>query len=347
MSFDDRILEMRKRGEAVRKVFGKERFLAVPIYEDVLCYDEQAIAALSRKQTAVEQAAPEDRPALIKEFAAMRDAMEKKPNSPERIYLWPADIKVPTTTEYSDNSEYMFNHDPDFRPYLYEMLLPEDVTPKGAMVLCAGGDHGNTVLTEAYQSAKDLNACGYQCFLLLNRVNHNPWNAIDSGADTARAIRYVRAHAAEYRIPEDRVAFAGFSNGGLTGDNCIQYFSGNQKMTDVYPDYVPDELDKYYGAPDAFVCVYGPRFPGIPFDWTGVVYPPTFFAVGREDNAMDNLHHMEPDLLQHGVKTEVHTFAGVPHGQAGISFVWEQKYPTFEMWVPLADAFMQDVYKNN
>ena len=346
MDFDERILEMRKQGEELRQAFGYERNLAVPIFEDVPWYDEQEIAALSRKQTEVEQAAPEARPALIREFAAMRDAMQKKAEGPEKIWLYPADIELPATTEYTDNSEYVFNHDPDYRPFMYEMLIPANVTPKGAVVLCAGGDHGNCVLTEAYQTAKDLNELGYQCFILLNRVNHNPWNAIDSGADASRAIRYVRANADKYRIPVDRVAYAGFSNGGLTGDNCIQYFSGEQKMTDVYPNYVPDELDNYYGAPDAFLCVYGPRFPGIPFDWTGVVYPPTFFAVGREDGAMDNLHYMEPELLAHGVRTEVHTFAGVPHGKAGISFVWDEQWPNFNLWLPLADAFMQDVYRN-
>ena len=63
MDFDERILEMRKRGEALRQAFGYERNLAVPIFEDVPWYDEQEIAALSRKQTEVEQAAPEARPA--------------------------------------------------------------------------------------------------------------------------------------------------------------------------------------------------------------------------------------------------------------------------------------------
>ena len=66
----------------------------------------------------------------------------------------------------------------------------------------------------------------------------------------------------------------------------------------------------------------------------------------REDAAMDNLRYVYPDLKAHGVEVEVHTFAGVPHGMAGDKvFTGRVDYPNFELWIPLADAFMQDVYK--
>lgn len=73
--------------------------------------------------------------------------------------------------------------------------------------------------------------------------------------------------------------------------------------------------------------------------------PPVFFAVGREDSALDNLNAVLPDLLAHGVETEVHTFAGVPHGQGGITIVGEKTYPNFQLWLQLADVFLQDVFQ--
>ena len=106
-----------------------------------------------------------------------------------------------------------------------------------------------------------------------------------------------------------------------------------------------DELDRYYGAPDAFLCIYGPRYKGAAVDYTNVVYPPVFFAVGREDSALDNLNAVLPDLLAHGVETEVHTFAGVPHVQGGITIVGEKTYPNFQLWLQLADVFLQDVFQ--
>ena len=71
------------------------------------------------------------------------------------------------------------------------------------------------------------------------------------------------------------------------------------------------------------------------------------FAVGMEDKALDNLHWVYRDLLSHGIRAEVHTFTGVPHGQAGVSVFGNYDYPNFELWLPLADAFMQRIYQNN
>ena len=206
-------------------------------------------------------------------------------------------------------------------------------------------------LTEALknlQDALDFAGKGYQSFILLNRTNHNPWNEKEAGADAARAVRYVRAHAADYGIGERNIAFAGFSNGGLTGEALIEYYSGKQKVADYFPDYVPDALDDIDATPDAFLCIYGPRFAGSSFDWDGVVYPPVFFAVGRKDGAMDNLNAVWPDLMQHHVPVEVHTFAGTPHGQAGAKIFHDGvvEYPNFELWQELADYFLQDLFHN-
>ena len=317
------------------------------IFDDAPRYEEAQVVRLARLQDAYgREDDAEKRAALREEFAALRDAIQPRKDAPERVYLWPADKKLPQTTVYESDPEDRYNNAPDFRPYFLEMLLPEDIRPKGAIVCIPGGDQGFCTIYEAYQVCKEFNARGYQAFILHNRVNHNPWTEQESGVDAARCLRILRRDAAKYRIDPHRIAVAGFSNGGLTGDNCIRYFSGEQKVSDHFPGYEPDELDAFYGAPDAFLCVYGPRFEGSPFDFTGVVYPPTFFAVGREDMAFKNLNYVYPILVANGVKVEVHTFAGVPHGVAGQSILQgKSPYPLFDLWYDLADAFMQDAYK--
>mgnify|MGYP000520882552 CR=1 FL=1 len=80
---------------------------------------------------------------------------------------------MPATGEYLENPDFRYNHDPDFRPYMYEFLLPENVTPKGAVILCAGGDHGDCVIHEAYQSCLDFNKLGYQSFMLFKQDKHD------------------------------------------------------------------------------------------------------------------------------------------------------------------------------
>lgn len=339
--------ERMKKMEPVRKAFGPVKNRAVPVFEDSVNYPIDEVVELfklSRKIEATEFG-PETTK-MVEEFAAKLDSIKPVADPKPRIYLWD-EGNMPTITEYTDNSDYKYNHNPDFKPYMFEMLLPEDVTPKGAVVLCAGGDHGDSALCEAYQVALDLNKLGYQCFNLLNRTNHNPWTSKEAGADAARAMRMVRKNADRYRIDPNNVTFAGFSNGGLTGEGLIEHFSGDQKVADVFPDYKTDELDEINATPDAFLCIYGPRFAGAEFDYNGVVYPPTFFAVGREDFAMNNLHPVYCDLVERKIPVEIHTFAGVPHGQAGAPLIdGEVKYPNFELWLPLADAFMQDIYQS-
>ena len=144
----------------------------------------------------------------------------------------------------------------------------------------------------------------------------------------------------------DNIAMAGFSNGGITIDFCIEHFSGTKQVKDHFPDYEPDGLDGFDGGPDAYLCIYGARHKGTPYDYTGVKYPPTFFAVGRLDSCMDNLHALYPELLARGVPMEVHTFAGHPHGYAGWKIIDGKGNPNFDLWVTHADAFLRDVFKN-
>lgn len=336
---------MEKREIELRMAEARHR--GVVLFEDAPCYPTEPLVCLFHLGGDFEkQDSENEMERMMKEYENILETICPIAGAPERIYLWP-EGKMPVCTDYRENPDYKYNHDPDFRPYLFEMLVPEEVLPKGAVVVCAGGDHGDASFHEAFQSCRDMNALGYQCFLLLNRTNACPWSRQECGADTARAIRMVRADAEKYRIQPDRVAFAGFSNGGVTGEACIRYYSGKQTVKDHFPEYEPDELDSWKGAPDAFLCIYGPRWVAEEFDYTGVEYPPVFFAVGREDSAMMNLNHTYPDLVAHGVEVEVHTFAGVPHGKAGIKLVGEREYKNFELWLPLADAFMQEMYMKN
>lgn len=324
------------------------------VYNNSPCYDEDAIFGVYRAQRQVilmdrAGVTGEERDLAVKAFVAMADALRFKENTPERIYLWP-EGKMPGQKFEGQKVRY----DTSFRPYMYEVLVPENVNPKGAVICVAGGGQGRTIINEGFGVALDLREAGYQCFVIHNRVNSTDLqtgarvNPYDCGSDIARAIRYVRANAAKYRIPENWVAAAGFSNGGITIENCILYFSGAQTIRDVFPEYEPDALDTYNGAPDAFLCIYGQRHQSLEFDWEKVSYPPTFEAVGREDStgALNNLYYVLPDLVAHNVPVEVHTFAATPHGRAAYHRVWEKEdHKNFDLWVPLADAFMQDVYQ--
>ena len=93
---------------------------------------------------------------------------------------------MPRDTDYRVNPDHRYDHEPDFLPYYLEMLLPEEVRPIGAVVLIAGGSHGAGTINECYQTGKEFNALGYQCFILQCRPNDCPWSRYETGADAAR-----------------------------------------------------------------------------------------------------------------------------------------------------------------
>lgn len=191
-------MEDKNSNNMLKKAVAEERLKAVPFFEDAPCYPVKELVRMWRLGRQLE-AETDNKTCMaqLQEFCMLRDSLQKKENAPQRIYLW-SDGRMPVMTEYEDNSDCRYNHNPDFRPYLYEMLLPEGKEPKGAVVVCAGGDHGDCVLSEGYQTCLDFNEMGYHSFLLLNRTNRRPWTGQECGADVARAIRMIRASAGRY-----------------------------------------------------------------------------------------------------------------------------------------------------
>lgn len=347
-NFEAMFSEVREHINRVRSVFGEENLAAVSLFEEFPDYPMDKLVELTKMAMEIE--ALDTKEEILEKLPAFRalrletESLRKENPDINKVYLWEKG-KIPCKTVYTQNVNWKYNHNPDFAPYMYEMLLPENITPKGAVIMCAGGDHGFTVLAEGYQTALDFNRLGYQCFVLLNRTNLNPWSGEEAGADAARAIRIIRANAEKYRIKENQIAYAGYSNGGLTGEACIQFYSGDQKVKDVFKDYEEDMYDDFSADMNAFLCIYGPRFAHETFDYTNVVYPKTFHALGLLDFNMPNINKLYPELVEQGVMVELHTFAGVPHGQAGSRLIdGFVRYPNFETWEALADAFLMQAF---
>lgn len=82
------------------------------------------------------------------------------------------------------------------------------------MVICPGGAFAfRSVQNEGYDVARTLVGLEYQCFVVNYRIQ--PYTMQESATDLQRAIRYVRAHAADYRISPTDIALVGFSAGGI------------------------------------------------------------------------------------------------------------------------------------
>lgn len=340
--------EMRKAMLAFNKEFGGEINKAIPMYEDPTRYPVQELIDLFKFQWKFKEnanASAEIKAELKKEYAARRDAIKLLPNAPDRIYLW-NEGNMPAETEYTDNAEHRYDHEPDFKPYYLEMLIPEDKTPIGGIVLVAGGTHGAGTINECYQIGLEFNALGYQCFILQCRPNMSPWSRLETATDAARCFQLIRSKKDAYRLDPTHLAYAGFSNGGVTGDSCIEFYSEGQKVSQYFPGYTPDEIDELPGGPNAYLCVYGARHIGTKLTREYFAYPPTFFAIGRKDfGCIDNLYkNLLPWLQERNVPVEIHTFSGHPHGYAGWKIIDGKGDYNFDIWVTHADVFLRDLF---
>lgn len=262
-----------------------------------------------------------------------------------RIYLWP-EGKVPTITDYTDNSDYAYADDPDFQPYLLECLVDEGTEVKGAVVLAAGGGHVyRSNVEEAYESAKALNERGYQCFIVNYRVD--PYADEESALDYARAVRYVRANAEKYGVDEDKIAGAGFSYGGIVISTEGNSLAGDINASAVVDGYEPDELDSVSADLNAYLAVYSVSYHNDPEEMQNPNFPPTFFCVGGDDGIWNWVMGSFNKEQEMGITTELHTFAGVPHAFGAGTHADGTYYENAATWPLLADDFMQDLYAKN
>ncbi len=93
--------------------------------------------------------------------------------------------------------------------------LPKNPTTKAAVLILPGGGYAHRAAHEGEGYAQKLNEWGVPAFVLNYRVDPARFPA--PLLDARRAMRYLRAHAAELAIDPDRIAVMGSSAGGHLG----------------------------------------------------------------------------------------------------------------------------------
>ncbi len=178
----------------------------------------------------------------------------------------------------------------------------------GIVVIPGGGHRMLVWINEGVGPAKMLNRYGVTAFVLKYRLSREAGStytiAGDAAADARRAIRWVRAHAAEYGVDPHRVGVMGFSAGGelvsLVADNPA-------------PATPPmDALDRVSARPDFQVLVYpGPLgTPGKAVEGA----PPAFITAGSIDPCCATPALELYDQLRHAhVTAELHLYADTDH----------------------------------
>ena len=214
------------------------------------------------------------------------------------ISLWPAG--APGALGNSTNDI------PTVTPY-----LPDGTNATGAaMVICPGGGYAHLAPHEGNDYALWLNQHGVTCFVLKYRLGSSGYHHPAMLQDAARAVRWVRAHAAEYKVDTHRVGIMGSSAGGHLASTLVTHFdAGNSNATDV--------IEQQSSRPDLGILCYA------------VISFGEFAHKGSRENLLGK--NPDPELVK-SLSNELQVTAQTPP-----CFVWT----TFEdKTVPMENSLM-------
>jgi acetyl esterase/lipase len=212
---------------------------------------------------------------------------------------------------------------------------PEKPADTGtAIIVCPGGSYSHlSMQREGIDVATWLNSLGLPAFVLKYRLGpryHHPTMLLDA----QRAIRYVRAHAADFKLQADRIGILGFSAGGHLAATAGTHF------VDAKAD-AADPIDRVDARPDFLILAYpvismadplapkaskenllGPAPDQKLIDLTSnerhvtARTPPTFLFHTDDDNGVrvENAVEFYMALKKAGVPAEMHIYAHGKHG---------------------------------
>jgi acetyl esterase/lipase len=250
----------------------------------------------------------------------------------------------------------MGNEDID-RPTLTVYLPTGANATKTGVVVAPGGSYMHLSMEkEGSAVAEWLNARGVAAFVLQYRLGPKYHHPVQLG-DAQRAIRMVRANAAEYGIAADHIGMWGFSAGGhLAATAGTKFDAGNPAAADL--------VERQGSRPDFLILAYPVITFEEPYAHAGsrkyllgddpdpaVVQslsaelqvtkdtPPTFLFSTTEDKTVPPMNSVMfySALVKAGVPAEMHIFQHGAHG-AGLAAA----NPELSVWPDLVAKWMRE-----
>jgi len=157
---------------------------------------------------------------------------------PIKIELWPSGAPLAKGTADND------------KPTI-TMYVPEGKATDVGVVVCPGGGYGGLAMAhEGKEIAEYYNGLGITAFVLKYRhFGSGGYQHPAPMLDCQRALRTVRARAAEFKLDEHKIGLMGFSAGGHLASTCGTHF-------DKGDPNAQDPIDKVSCRPDFLVLGY-------------------------------------------------------------------------------------------
>lgn len=234
---------------------------------------------------------------------------------PAVIPLWPNGAPgsegrtEPEKVRVTDSGEHVVSgvHQPNLTVY-----LPAPGQANGAAVIvCPGGGHRELwVDHEGHAVAQWLAARGIAAFVLKYRLAREDGSTyrvdVEALADAQRALRLVRARAAEWKIDPARLGIMGFSAGGeVAGLASRRYDDGQADAA--------DPIERQFSKPAFQALIYPGRSQNIePVEGN----PPAFLLAGYDDrpDISEGLAQVYLRFKAAKVPAELHLLTGLGHG---------------------------------
>ena len=246
---------------------------------------------------------------------------------------------------------------PADKPTLTIFLPDENKAVGTAVVVCPGGGYGGLATDhEGHQFARWFNGFGVACFMLEYRHRGRGYGHPAPLQDAQRAIRIVRANAAEWNVDPERIGIMGFSAGGHLASTAGTHFDGGN------PD-AADPVERVSCRPDFLLLCYPVIALDEPYTHRGSQNnllgadadpalvrslsnekqvtpqtPPTFLFHTDEDTVVpvENSVQFYLALRRAGVPAEMHIYRSGPHG-VGLA----TKLPGTSSWPDRLKDWMQ------
>ena len=204
-----------------------------------------------------------------------------------------------------------------------------------AVIVAAGGGHRELVFNpEGVEPAQYLASLGITAFALKYRLFREPgsnYTIANTAEDIRRAMRTVRARAAEWNIDPDRIGVMGWSAGGEVAA-LVAYppVAGDAKSADA--------IERVSARPDFQILIYpGPL--GIP-DKVAEDAPPLFLLGAADDEYVANvLFDLTRKYHAAGASIETHIYT---QGKHGFNMGQRSQYVSIRKWPDRLAEWLED-----
>lgn len=158
----------------------------------------------------------------------------------------------------------------------------------------------------------------------------------ESATDLQRGIRYVKAHAGEYRINPENIALVGFSAGGILNGEVLLNWRDLKNGTALDSSYIPDELDNVPVSACAVGMIYA-FYGRLSVSMNNVEtlrkanLPPAFYCWGTRDGFAGQFTQNANAVEEAGCRVERKILQNYPHGfgTGGSYDVWGRDFDAF------------------